>query len=92
MHTDTNTDDYSYPSLSSPTVTPTATATATVTPNGDGYTQADAYCEATCDTETAADSAAKPLRELAWRFWGAHVSHVLVSASRRNNLSGRVTN
>ena len=46
-----------------------------------GYGQTNAYCEAQRNTEATSHTAAAPLRELAWRFWGAHASRVLVSAS-----------
>jgi hypothetical protein len=48
---------------------------------GHCHGETNAYREAQRNAETTSYSAVTPLRELAWRFWGAHVSHVLVSAS-----------
>ena len=49
--------------------------------HGYGHGETNAYRKAQRYSEATFHTAAAPLRELAWRLWGAHVSHVLVSAS-----------
>ncbi len=57
---------------------------------GYGHRETNAYGKAQRNSEATSHTAAAPLREPAWRFWGAHACRVLVSASRRNELSYRL--
>jgi hypothetical protein len=45
------------------------------------HCQANAYRKTQRNAKATSHSVATPLREVAWRFWGAHASRVLVSAS-----------
>jgi hypothetical protein len=46
-----------------------------------GYGQTNTYRKAQRNAKATSYSATPPLRDVAWRFWGAHASRVLVSAS-----------
>jgi hypothetical protein len=55
-----------------------------------GHRKTNAYRKAQRNSEATSHTAAAPLREPAWRFWGAHTCRVMLLAWRRNELSHRL--
>jgi hypothetical protein len=53
-----------------------------------GHGETNAYRKAQRNAKTTSHSAATPLRELAWRFWGAVAAATWFRRPRRNELPG----